>query len=245
MRLTFLGTKADLDVTKRGHRRHSAAMIHHGGKRLMIDCGADWRDRLHDLAPDAIVLTHAHPDHAFGLKDGAPCPVHATATTLDLIADFDLEKTHEIAEREPTRIAGVSVEGFGVEHSIRCPAVGLRIGAPGGDVLYVPDLVYIHDREAALRDLALYVGDGATLERSFVRKRDDHLIGHAPVRQQLTWCADAGIRRALFTHCGRDVVAEDGRRAAGRLRRLANERGVEARFARDGMEVDLDGGRAG
>ena len=38
----------------------------------MIDCGKNWLRRLRHLNPDAIVVTHAHPDHAFGLKSGSP-----------------------------------------------------------------------------------------------------------------------------------------------------------------------------
>ena len=51
----------------------------------MLDCGADWLGRVVRLRPSAIVLTHAHPDHAAGLTDGAPCPVYATAETWDRI----------------------------------------------------------------------------------------------------------------------------------------------------------------
>lgn len=51
----------------------------------MLDCGADWLGRVARLRPSAIVLTHAHPDHAAGLADGAPCPVYATAETWDRI----------------------------------------------------------------------------------------------------------------------------------------------------------------
>ncbi|MGC2640216.1 MAG: MBL fold metallo-hydrolase, partial [Pseudolabrys sp.] len=51
----------------------------------MIDCGKDWRHRVWDVAPTAIVLTHAHPDHAWGLADGAPCPVYATGATWALL----------------------------------------------------------------------------------------------------------------------------------------------------------------
>ena len=35
----------------------------------MIDCGLDWLGKFEKLQPDAIVLTHAHPDHAWGLKN--------------------------------------------------------------------------------------------------------------------------------------------------------------------------------
>ncbi|RDD63197.1 MBL fold metallo-hydrolase [Ferruginivarius sediminum] len=240
MRLTFLGTRAYIDIAKRGHQRHSAAMLEHRGARVMIDCGEDWRGRVCDLKPDAIILTHAHPDHAFGLKDGAPCPVYATQVTWDYIDDFPIAERRTVTERRPVEFRGIVFEAFGVEHSTRCPAVGYRITTGGEVLFYVPDVAYIHERAAALDDVALYVGDGATLERPLIRKADDHLVGHAPVRQQLTWCATEGVPSAIFTHCGKDVVGHDGRKVAGTLRALANARGVSARFAHDGMEVDLD-----
>ena len=56
-------------------------------REVMVDCGLDWRDRLARLHPAAIVLTHAHPDHAAGLRDGAPCPVYAPAEVWSAI-DF-------------------------------------------------------------------------------------------------------------------------------------------------------------
>jgi ribonuclease BN (tRNA processing enzyme) len=62
--LTFLGTRGEIGVRSRQHQRHSALLIEYEGKRIMIDCGADWLDRLGAVAPTAIVLTHAHSDHA-------------------------------------------------------------------------------------------------------------------------------------------------------------------------------------
>ena len=76
--LTFLGTRGEIKVHSRRHHRHSALLIEHGDARIMIDCGADWLGRLHGIAPTAIVLTHAHVDHAGGLAQGAPCLVYAT-----------------------------------------------------------------------------------------------------------------------------------------------------------------------
>src|SRR5262249_15146900 len=55
------------------HRHHSALLVHHGDTYTMIDCGADWLGRLRAIAPTAILLTHALPDHAAGLIEGAPC----------------------------------------------------------------------------------------------------------------------------------------------------------------------------
>jgi hypothetical protein len=104
-------------------------------------------------------------------------------------------------------------------------------------VFYGPDLIYIHDREAALSGSGIYIGDGATLERSFVRKRGDALIGHTPVRTQLSWCAKEGVPRAIITHCGSEIVGGDERKLNARLRAMAKERGIRAEFAHDGMEV--------
>ena len=65
----------------------------------MIDCGADWLGRLKTVDPTAIVLTHAHGDHAFGLAQGAACPVHATDETWSLIERFPLADRHTVEPR--------------------------------------------------------------------------------------------------------------------------------------------------
>ena len=69
-----------------------------------------------------------------------------------------------------------------MEHSLLAPAVGYRVSAGRACFFYVPDVVFIHERAAALKGVQLYIGDGATVSRSFVRKRGERLIGHAPVR---------------------------------------------------------------
>jgi hypothetical protein len=99
--------------------------------------------------------------------------------------------------------------------------------------------VFIHDRGAALKGVQIYIGDGATLTRSFIRKRGETLIGHAPVRTQLTWCQREGVPRAIITHCGSEIVTDDWRKLSVELRAMAAERDVEARIAHDGMKLKL------
>jgi phosphoribosyl 1,2-cyclic phosphodiesterase len=89
----------------------------------MIDCGADWLRALKAVAPTAIVLTHGHGDHAFGLAKGAPCPVYATAETWSLIDRFPIEKRRIVEARIKVAIGGVNFEAFPVQHSLRAPAV--------------------------------------------------------------------------------------------------------------------------
>lgn len=64
----------------------------------MIDCGANWAGRLDEISPHAIFVTHGHPDHAFGLKDGADCPVYATAETWETLSGFPIRQRGVRAE---------------------------------------------------------------------------------------------------------------------------------------------------
>lgn len=239
MKLTFLGTRGNIEAKTARHRYHSALLVGYYDARVMIDAGADWRGRLDAIAPDAIILTHAHPDHAWGLKDGAPCPVYATDVTWDAIDDYPIEERHPVAPRTPFALGDVTFEAFRVDHSTRAPAVGYRITAGRVTIFYVPDVVYIPHRTEALQGARCYIGDGATTTRSMVRRSGDALIGHTPLRTQLTWCAEEGVPRALFTHCGSEIVKGDERTLGATVRRLADERGVEAAIAHDGQEVVL------
>ncbi len=240
MKLTFLGTRGYIEARTRRHRRHTALMVTYQGRRLVIDWGEDWHGQWSEIPrPRALLVTHAHPDHVAGLQSGAPCPVHATSASWKVIGDYPLHSRHHVGLRKPFEVAGIRCEAFGVQHSLRAPAVGYRLSAGRATVFYVPDLVFIRERAEALRGVDCYIGDGATLETSFVRRRGDSLIGHTPVRTQLTWCQKEGVPRAIITHCGAQIVEGDERKLGAELRKMARERGVHAEIAYDGLEVVL------
>lgn len=95
----FLGTRGEIEIHSRAHRRHSALALTAGEGIVMIDCGLDWSRAVWKLAPRAILLTHAHEDHAGGLRGGSPCPVFATAVTLDAIARFGIAESRVVEPR--------------------------------------------------------------------------------------------------------------------------------------------------
>jgi phosphoribosyl 1,2-cyclic phosphodiesterase len=236
VKLTFLGTRGEIEARTALHRMHSCLMV---GDRILIDCGADWLGTLKTLRPKAIVLTHAHLDHAGGLKHGASCPVYATAQTWARLKRCPIREREMIVPRRPVTIGDIEFEAFAVEHSLVAPAIGYRINSGGVTVFYVPDLVSIHERHEALLGVQLYVGDGASIIRPILRRRDGVLIGHASVRDQLDWCRDEGISQAVITHCGSQIVKADARTAAARIQALGRERHVRVRIAYDGLKLTV------
>ncbi len=239
MKITFFGTRGYIKMRTRLHYYHTATLVSYKGKRVLIDCGLDWLGRISKINPDAIVLTHGHPDHAWGLSAGAPCPVYATKETWQIIKDYPINDKRFVNPHESLEIQGMLFQVFDVLHSILAPAVGYRITAGNVSIFCVHDVLYINERHKALAGIKLYIGDGATLITSFVRKKNGKLFGHVPMRTQLAWCKKESVPRAIFTHCGPQVVAQEPRKLNKALQMLSKKYGVPAIVAYDGLEVIL------
>jgi phosphoribosyl 1,2-cyclic phosphodiesterase len=240
MELRFLGTRGEIEARSKRHRMHSSLLVTDKIGGIMIDCGDDWKNRIKKLAPDAIVLTHAHPDHAGGLKNGAPCPVFATSETWERLKRYAISDRRLIFPHKPFHLGSTVFEAVPVEHSLRAPAVGFRLRQDqGSGIFYVPDVASIANSTRVLSHTAVYIGDGATILRPILRKRGDVLIGHASMASQLKWCHQAGVAQAIFTHCGSQIVAGDEQKALADLRERGRHHGIEVRLAYDGLEISV------
>ena len=240
MKLTFLGTRGEIDARTSRHRMHTSLLVSWRRSHVMIDCGTDWqRRRVEKIAPTAILITHAHPDHAEGLKNGASCPVFATQESWNTMRPGPIPERAVVEPRYPFDIRGIRFEAFPIEHSLRAPAVGYRIITDRTALFYAPDIVHIHDQQEALAGIQLYVGDGASITRPILRKRGDTFIGHASIRMQLEWCHEEGVPAAIFTHCGTQIVSGDEQVVNETITSLGRQLGVAAKIAFDGMELFL------
>jgi DNA adenine methylase len=113
------------------------------------------------------------------------------------------------------------------------PAVCFKVTGGGFTLVYAPDVLTIPDREDFLKGVDLYIGDGSSLTRDIIRKKDDKLIGHASMLRQLRWTE--GVKQVLFTHVGHLKKTEAD---VNQALRIASD--GKARLARDGMSLEFE-----
>ena len=208
MKLTFVGTRANIDVLSEQHKKHSLLAISQGedhhGISIWIDCGKDWQDTIESIRPrpQAIFLTHSHEDHAEGLRYQTPTHVYATEETWDIIEDYAIPEynRHVIATQETiTKGNNLSITPYNVFHSVHAPAVGYKITNGTCTIFYASDLASIENPKEALDGVHLYIGDGSIIDRNIlVREHSGQPTGHASIEEQLKWCSDNGIKQALL-----------------------------------------------
>jgi ribonuclease BN (tRNA processing enzyme) len=243
MRLHFYGTKGYVEESSRAHSGHSAFTIEAEGFRLLCDFGQNRKGLLKKIRPDAIFVSHAHPDHVGGLEEGTGAPAYASAITHEISKDFAIAKRFVLEPGAPVRIGPFRLAAFPVVHSVRCPCVAARIEAGGEKIVYSGDIVAFEDPGAALDGASLYVGDGSTLKGSLVRRHaSGALIGHTTVRAQLGWLGKYGVPRAVFSHFGKGPIEMGEPALKKTLEELAVEKapGCEVMAARDGFSLAVD-----
>ncbi len=243
LHLTFLGTRGEIKTRTELHQWHTSLLIRSRGKKIMVDCGLDWKNKVHEIKPDVIVITHAHPDHAGGLEGWNDCPVYApmrtwnVLRTLRWIGGLAKENQHVISLQRKVTLYGVSFEAFAIEHSTRAPAVGFRITFGNSRIWYSPDVLEIPDVERVLKNVQVYIGDGAGITRSIVHAPGGIKVGHASIKAELEWCRRSHVPRAILTHCGSEIVTSPAGGAEAKVARLGKQAGVESGIAHDGEEL--------
>ncbi len=200
----------------RDRRLRPSALLAWGARRVVVDCGPDFREQA--LAADldrldAVLLTHEHHDSTGGLDDlrafneiaGDYLPVHGLEGTLAAVARryayaFEpgrsgfrgLPMLRPVAVAGPFEIAGRRFVPVPVVHG-DVPAAGYRTGG----LAYVADVKRIEaPSRALLADLEVLVL-GALRERPHPT--------HETLDEALAVIADLRPRRALLTHLDHDL----------------------------------------
>ncbi len=233
MKLTFLGTGTSTGVPSigcscetclsndsRDKRLRVSILIQQGGKRILVDTTIDFRQqalRAKINFLDAVLITHCHVDHVFGLDDIRPLnfrhgamPIFANEIAwkdLKRIFQYIFQPTHfggglpqlvphTVVHNAPFMIGNeIEITPFEVIHG-KLPVIAYRFN----DFAYATDLKTIPaDSLEGLRDLEVLVLDCVR-----IKPHSTHLC----LEEALAIIEDLKPKKALLTHLNHDILHE-------------------------------------
>ncbi len=230
MKVWFLGTGTSMGIPMvgcrctvcrsrdpRDRRLRASVLLEVAGQRLLIDAAVDFRQQalrfgIDDL--DAVLFTHHHADHIFGLDDLRPInifrakdiPVYGSANTLENLRrvysyvfragenESDVPRIRPVEiEREAFQIGPVTVQPVPLWHG-RLPILGFRIGG----------FAYCTDVSAIPEESGPLLADLEVLVLGALRHRPHPT--HFTIEQAVEAARQIGARQTYFTHLSHEVA---------------------------------------
>ncbi|HNU07336.1 MAG TPA: MBL fold metallo-hydrolase [Pyrinomonadaceae bacterium] len=237
MRLTFLGTGTSTGVPtigcdcetclssdSRDKRLRVSVLIEHAGTSILVDTSIDFRQqalRAGIKRLDAVLITHCHVDHVFGLDDIRPFNFRygAMGVYANEIAWKDLRRIFKyvfepvhfgggLPQLIPHTVVHNSPFSFGEDLEItplevihgKLPVIAYRLN----DFAYATDLKTIPDESLdGLRDLDVLVLDCVR-----IKPHSTHLC----LEEALAYIERIKPKKAYLTHMNHDILhARDSR----------------------------------
>ncbi|MGI8470071.1 MAG: MBL fold metallo-hydrolase [Pyrinomonadaceae bacterium] len=233
MKLTFLGTGTSTGVPSVGcgcetclsdnpkdKRLRVSILVEHADKKILVDTSIDFRQQALRAGIgylDAVLITHCHVDHVFGLDDIRPLnfrygamPIYADALAwkdLRRIFQYIFEPTHTgggLPQLIPHTIEKNAPFSFGKDLLItplevihgKLPVIAYRFN----DFAYATDLNFISEESMqGLMNLDVLVLDCVRLK--------PHAT-HLGLNEALEYIEKLKPKKAFLTHLNHDVLYE-------------------------------------
>jgi phosphoribosyl 1,2-cyclic phosphate phosphodiesterase len=255
-RLTFLGTGTSMGVptvgctcsvctsaNPRDHRLRPSILLQWPDpedasrqRNIVVDTGPDFRQQAlrHNLAHiDAVLYTHSHADHIFGLDDlrplsfaayraGGVIPLYASGETrsvLERVFDYTFAPSATYANRARVEIRPLEVRTriFEAEF-IRVPVLHGEMEIFGfrfGNAAYLTDV-------SAIPESSFELLQGLdTLVLPALRHHPHP--SHATVQQAIGWAERIGARQTWLTHIAHELGHEETNRMLPSNIRMAHD----------------------
>ncbi len=253
MKITFLGTGTSQGIPiiacncevcqsddPKDKRLRSSVLIETGEQKLVIDTGPDFRQqilRVNLKSLDAILLTHEHVDHLFGLDDirafnwvqKHPTDIYAEERVQNAIrrvfnyvfARYKYpgipQMNLHLIENKPFLIGETEIIPVRGLH-YKLPVFGFRIGS----FAYITDVNYLEKSEKEkLQGLDVLVVNALRKEKH---------ISHFTLSEALQLIDELKPAKAYLTHLSHQM---------GLHREVSNELPPDVFLAYDGLEINL------
>ncbi|MDR1089606.1 MAG: MBL fold metallo-hydrolase [Prevotella sp.] len=252
MKIKFLGTGTSTGVPEIGckcevctsdnikdRRLRASVLIQVEKKKILIDCGPDFRQQMigEEFTPiDGVLLTHEHHDHVGGLDDLRPfckfddIDIYSGAITLNALKlrlsySFSEHKypgvptfrLHEINPDKIFSVHGIGIQPIKIMH-YKLPILGYRIG----NFAYLTDVKSIPEEEySKLKELDVLVINALRIE--------EHM-SHLNLAQALAEVEKIKPRKAYFTHMSHHIGLHE------KVQRLLPE---NIYLPYDGLEIEV------
>ena len=223
-RILFLGTGTSTGVPQIGcrcevcrsadahdHRLRTSALLETGGRRLLMDCGPDFRQQMlaHGITwLSAVLLTHEHYDHVGGMDDLRPfgdMDVYAEGRVLEAVRrvmpycfaphpypGVPRIELHEVRPYEAFDVQGLRVMPVRLMHAC-LPILGYRIG----NVAYLTDVKTLDER--AVEQLG-----GLDVLVLNALRRKEHL-SHLSLDESLALARRIGAKKTFLIHMSHEI----------------------------------------
>jgi len=245
--IKFYGTRGMVKEKSPEHLYHSSLLLDSGKTRVLIDWGEIHPENIPERL-DAVIITHAHPDHFFGLKGREVPNLFITDATLESPyfkkEDFDLSRVHIFKRRSSFSIGDISFVSVPVLHSSLAPNIALFITMNGKRICYASDILNMmsNHRDRFLQDCDLYIGDLSTLEPHSITRWSSKYkepIGHASPKLQMKWASSHSVKQIIFTHLGSASISNP-ELLEERILSFSKELGLSRPIiATDNLEINL------
>lgn len=229
MRIRVLGTRGEVEPSVPYHSKHSGLLV---DGRLLLDVGE--REYL-DYRPEAVFITHLHPDHAFFITQPA-------TIDIPLYAPEESEKAEVRVIESTVQVGPYRVTPIPTHHSKKVRSSAYLVDDGQQKFLYTGDVIWINKEYHHLFDgLALVITEASFVRKGgMIRKDRDtgRIYGHTGI-PNLIALFQPFTRHILLVHFG-DWFYKDTQAAQEKLQKLGQSEGITVHVGYDGLELDLD-----